>query len=283
MKTSKLLLLGIGCALVLPSCSSKKDKDAITAQTIGGYFNVITDLETGEKTVKKDVTYDILRNYGDQTAQLTFNGIKLPDNQSYPSFYVGPVKWDFNNAWTDIHATSVTTTANSGICPTISNLTFDMWVKYFNDYIGTTYTDISYTVNNRYLVHSYPSTLAAWGTTVAKIEGTSYDHTTENSLYTVELDVDKGLANMSISNFSVAVDNSVAAVTIKELPYTLDENGNLSITAESVMAYTAGSTEPTAPGMPVSNLVFKLTRGIIDLTYTITVDGTTYNVTCTDK
>ncbi|MDE6395974.1 MAG: hypothetical protein K2K84_01725, partial [Muribaculaceae bacterium] len=211
MKTSKLLLLGLGCALALPSCSSKKDSDAITAQALSAYYNVITDIQTGEVTVSKDVSYDILRNYSDQTAQLTFKGIKLPDGQSYPSFVVGPVKWEYNNSWDDIHASAVSTSATSGIFPTVSNLTFDARVKFYNEYSGATYTNICYTVNNRYLVHSYPTAQSGWGTTVSKISGTSYDHTTENTVYTVNLDPDKGTAVLTISNFSVAVDNSFTA------------------------------------------------------------------------
>ncbi|MDE6396591.1 MAG: hypothetical protein K2K84_04910, partial [Muribaculaceae bacterium] len=137
--------------------------------------------------------------------------------------------------------------------------------------------------NNRHLVPSYPSAHARLGTTLSKISGTSYDHTTENTVYTVNLDPDKGTAVLTISNFSVAVDNSFTAVEMKDLPYTFDTDGDLSLTADKATATLVGSTDASVPGMPVENLKMTINHGLIDVAYTITVDGTTYNVTCNDK
>ena len=283
MNSAKLLLAGLGCALLLPSCSSKNDNPVITEQNLGTFYNVITDINSGETTVVKDVAYSVRRNFTDMTASVGVSGLKLPDNVSYPTFAIGPTKWEYDNVWMNIHATTVATAANAGLYPEISDLTFDTYIKYYNDYSGTTFTNISYKVNSRYLVHSYPTKMAVWGTTISSIEGTSYDYTTDESIYTIEINPDNQKADITITNFSVAVDNSLLSVSIKGLPFSFATNGDLTITADNATATITGASDPSQGAMPVEGLSLKVRQGISELGYSIKIDGRTYHVKCTDK
>lgn len=283
MKTKTLSFLILGAAMILPSCS-KHDKDEITEQTLGTYYNIITDINTGEKTIQKDVSYSVRRNYSNLKVELTVTGLKLPDGLSFPAFTVGPTKWTADGAWLNTGATDAFVTSTSSVrIPTLTNYTFNSWIRYFDNINGSTYTEISYTVNDRYKVNSYPYVNIAWGNTVSVDTKNGQDYSTDQTIYVVEVDPEKNTATLSINNFCMSPESNISVVYIKDIPYTQADDGTLSMELTSGDAVIAGGTDDDAQKMPFTDLKFSLKRGLIRLSYGIETQLGKYNVTCSPQ
>lgn len=283
MKTRQTLLAATMVVLFgATSCSSDPKEDKITEQSLTSYYNVITDLETNAVTIEEGVSYVVRRNFDKQTAVYTIKGLRLPDGKAFPALKTQTLTWKPSGEWMNTLISSVDVTAtNYADVPAITDFRFDVFDKVLDAGSGMAYTTISYTVNHRFRVNSYPKNILAWGNTVSVETTSGYHHDADGSVYVIELDPTTGLADIAINNFSVMADMNLAAVAITKIPYTFDTDGNLSMSIGSTQASIVISIDPNAVPMPVSDFSLTLKRGELNLSYTIKTDTGTYKVTCT--
>lgn len=279
---SKTALLSASVALLMTSCSSDADEDRITDQTLSGYFNVVTDLNTGESEIFSGVSYNVVYNYDKMTANIAMSGLKLPGDMSYPTLATGELPWTADNdGWKNISRSNVLLSAiNYANVPMVHDFVFNLRDRWFDDDAYACSTVIHFIVNDMYQVVSIPRQTAVWGlTTVKYLNGFSGTYTTDDSVYVIEIDPETGLANLTINDFSLSDEMEILAVVIKDIPFTIDKTGTLTLTKDEASATIFGAPDPAATKMVVKDLKMTVKGGSVDASYRITENNQTYDVT----
>jgi len=272
---SKTSLLAASVALLATSCSSDADEDRITNQTLSGYFNIVTNIATGQTEVFTGVSYGVEYNYDQATANISISGLKLPGDVSYPTMTTGNVKWTADNeGWKNVSLTSLSlSSTNFANVPKVNNFVFNLRDRWYNEKTYACSTVIRFDVDETYRVVSMPRQNAEWGTTTVKYANSLVgEYTTDKTAYVYELEPEKGLAHLTINNFSLSADQDILAVSIKDIPCVIDPaTGRITLSIADAAASIVGLPEEA------EKLKIK------DLTMTIDAKGFSVSYICVDK
>ena len=279
---SKSTLLLVSAAMLMTSCSNDTDEVRITEQSLSGYFNVVTNLNTGESEIFNGVSYNVLYNYDLATSVITMSGLKLPGNVSYPSMRTGELKWTADqDGWKNISQSSVMLSAvNFANVPEINDFVFNLRDRWYDDDAYACSTIIHFIVDDTYRVVSIPLQTIVWGVTTVKYHNSFVgEYSTDDSVYVIELDPETGRANLTINDFSLSDEQEILAVVIKDIPFAIDKNGALTLTKDEASATILGAHDPSATKMAVKNFKMVVKGGSVDASYRVIDNNETYDVT----
>lgn len=270
--------------LALTSCNSNDGEDKpVTQQSLMNYFNIVTDIATGEVTYVQDVSYSVTYDYSTAKAIITLSGVKLPDSSgtpvAFPTLTTDELTWTGTaDDWKKISVASVATSAqNLGNTPVLQNFTFNLKDNWIGDEGYFAYTGISYDING-YHVLSLPRYMMSSGTTKSALVGTGYVFETDETIYLIEFTPGSDKVNLTINNMTVVDGNTFRAVAINNLPVTITPAGDIYLSAEACSAVVVGSPVPDESKMPVTNLTMSIENNVLTLSYNIVIDNTHYQV-----
>lgn len=284
MKTNLLNIMAAamtaGCLFATTSCSSKPDNDEITQQSLLNYFNVITDTQTGAATIDEGVSYMVEYNYANATAVVELSGLALPDANAYPTIKTQAVKWTVdNNGWKNINAAAVMTSAtNYGAAPVLNDFRFNLMDRWVSDDLYAAYTRISFSIDDRWTVRSYPKNYPAFSNTTSTAQGSSYEYSTTESVYVLDIEPRIFSADLAINEFQLSDDIKVIAVGIKDLPMSLGADGTIVVKAPTATAKIVGDAEADKHAMAVTDLDLTFDGDRVKGSYNICYEGTNYAV-----
>lgn len=263
MKKTKLfaLMLSVVVALgVLSSCNTGGSSDYVTRQVLSGFTNVTTDYTTGDKAITTGIGYVVEINYTKGTADVTIEGLKLPNGKSFGQLilYSLPVSMS-TDGWIEIKpGAMVTPTTSAGLqAPTFTSFTFRICDRMFSNDLYYPLFDIRYSVDSYNLV-SVPQTLINVGTTLVASEGQpNYSPSeSEEPLYGIILNTTNMTATIQIQGAKFASAMPALNMAFTNIPFTFEDNGYVSLKSESLEPSIITGTNSTTPmpNYPITNL-----------------------------
>lgn len=181
MKSIKSILsVAFGAVIAMTSCNSVDDSPYVTRWPYAdsACFLRITDNSTGETTSGTGVGYVLDFNYTDATADITINGLKL-GGISYPSMILKGLTFSYDQSgWKHVSASHVRPEI-SGFAdvPNFDRFTLSILERAVNEINPSTgmaenvYSPviwISYEVDGKYSVDTYPRVMKYFGTTTTR-------------------------------------------------------------------------------------------------------------------
>lgn len=277
MKLLQYIVLG-AASMGLAACSSTPDEPEITNQQLTGYYNIISNLDTGDITVATGISYDVTYNYTDKTMTMKMSGLQLPDGTSYPTLTIGPLAWTADGQWKLSQAATVQTSgSNYFSAPQLTNFSFQLADRYMDENTYTATTFMRFTVNG-YSVVSLPKTQTVWGNTTVTHSPTGYVVDNDNMVYVVEVNPETQLASLTVNNFSLTDEMNINAVTIRDIPYVTHALNGVELKTPRAVATVVGASDPDATRMVVTDLDFSISGLTWTASFTVNQDGNIYSV-----
>ena len=280
----------ISAAILMSTASSCDEDNFITPMAYDSTqcFSTVTDKATGQTTVSAGPSYGISYNYTKNTVSVTITGLTLGQEQK-PEMTLSDLPWKYDdNGWktTNVHSkTSGDTTFDSF---QISIL--DRTANIGGHPAHTPVIWITYTIDSRYTVSTYPRELyffpqedAGFTTKITSPDGSVF---TNSDMY-YQASIDPATSTMSLKLYQARFAANMPRpmdMVFKDLPCTF--NGAEIRAAANAVTPEIGDTP--WPQFPITALRCAMTvYSNMDLGFNCNAMGTPYSVeaktTCNPK
>lgn len=270
---TKIKLLALGCvfAVAAASCDSDpKNNDTITQQYMRSCYAVVTDLQSGQVSYSKSMTFFMILNWSTGKASFSFSGLSLNGTaQSVLGFE------DID--WTLDPKTGICAISKSGINGGNPNMGIttsltDLDLRWFDrldfgqkiekpDMYDPMFT-FSFTIDSRYQVVGSRQPFYMTGTTTSTAAADGAQSSTKQSIYTTTLDFDKKTATIEIAQAKFVDGMPSMTMEFRDIPFTLDEYANVTLeVSKEFIPYIANTPQES---FPISDLkaFIKIGRGM---------------------
>lgn len=255
MKATKILsLLAFFAICTLTSCIGNGDSSSKSTSTLSNLFNAVIDMNTGDVTLYNSVSYNIEWDYGKSVANITAQGIQLPNASTLPKIQINdiPLKTT-SNGWLNVIATDYSPADYAGL------LLFNNFALRVAP-LGSTFS-LSYLINNQYQVYSLPQFFALQGNTqITNLNTNIYFNYNGDYLPTYYISYDTATKNgfLVIQNAKFAENASTMNLKLPLLPFTVNPNGTVTMSASEAQPTQLSSSLDTytainAAGTPLTN------------------------------
>lgn len=240
----------IAAAMMLSGCSSS-DTDTVTAIDFPTCFAYVQDLNAGTNAAYTNVSYSLRLNYTQMTAEVKINGLRLPDNTSYPTVTLSNVPWTIDkNGFTIVSGKNVAGSTSAGApAPVFSSFNLTMYDRRVNGMYSPGFS-LKYNINSRYAVVSSTSSQVMFGRTTTT--GASSAYSTTQTYYSVNMDFAKDPRSVTVvmRNARFADDMKPMNITLENIPFVFDGQ-TVRWTAENVIPKIDGEDKA---GFPITGL-----------------------------
>ena len=254
----------------------------IVNSSITPCYAVITDMESNSaQTISYPVTLQCQTNWTDEVLDLSISGIQIgASNLPVMSFTNLEIKQN-KDGW--LYNESTILESSKGQLVTTNTLT-NFKLEYLDRYdLMETLRSykpacaFEFVLDGRYQVAGATQSFFMGGSTEATPKGGS-PFTTQGSLYTVDLDMKKNTANITIANAQFMAQMPVlTSIAFPDVPFTFGENGKTVILEKDALTPTFAGT-PNAD-YPITDLkgVVKTDEGM-ELEFICTYKGLPFTV-----
>ncbi len=293
MKKTKLFafILAVTACLGFTSCLSEDNNEETITTNCPGYINAIYDPATGKTVYTDGVSYELKVNYTNSTAEIKLTGLKTPDGYSYTPLTLSNLKFVTNSrGWMEFNEVDLMPSSGAGLAnlPVFTRFHIEM----LNRTVGNYYVpclDISYTINDKYTVHSVASGYIEVGTTLVNAtmpDGSKFSYTADDNnapSYTINLDGKTQKATVYITGAKFAEQMPAMNMKFKDIPYSIDASGYVRFSSPGFTPYRIMSDNQEVPdeNHPITNfaaMIMPNTGTSISFVCTITTaaseDGT---------
>ncbi|MCM1451923.1 MAG: hypothetical protein NC102_06670 [Clostridium sp.] len=254
------LVLSVAAALgMLSSCNSGGSSDYITRQTLSNFINVSYDYSTDQTVLNSGVGYIIDLNLTQGLANISMEGIKLPNGTSFGQLTLANIPFTMkSNGWIEINQSMLVPTTSAGLqAPTLTGFTFRILDRVIDNNLYFPLFDIKYTIEG-YSIVSTPSSVINQGTTIVSSEG--QDNYTPSSgeepIYGISFDTKEMKATIIIQGAKFASAMPALNMSFQNIPFTFSADGTAVFSIdqlEPVLITGSNSTTPM-PNYPITNL-----------------------------
>ncbi len=175
MKFTKTLLACAGILALgtgMTSCLGGGNSDMTYTQSMTGFFNVVFDSPYDEPEYFNSVGYQIQFNTTQAIADVSIDGLKLPDAQ-YPMLTFKNVKWSMPNYWKTINLTAVQPVSLT-MAPVFDSFKMRILDRYVLGGMYAPLMQVQYSISGS-TINSIPSGVICEGnTSVTEAQGSTY-------------------------------------------------------------------------------------------------------------
>ncbi len=271
-------VLALASALgVLTSCNSKGNSDYVTVQTLSNFINVTTDPGTGTPLIIDNIGYKIELNLTKSTANISIDGLKLPNGMTYGQLVFTDLPLTFNSiGWLEIKQMIAVPHVSAGLtAPTFSALSIRQLDRVLDGSLYYPLFDFTYNVDG-YQIVSTPSNMINTGTTVVATEGQpDYTPGDEQSiLYGISLDTKTMKATIQIQGAKFASAMPAMNMGFKDIPFEFSQSGMAIIKTSALepVLITGSNSSTPMPNYPITDLTcITDAKNNMTLTFTCTI------------
>lgn len=252
-KVLRLLCAACICVCALSSCDNENDNPTITQQVFPNFFASVTNMAEGVGAVYSNISYGVILNYTDMTADVQINGLRLPDGTSYPAMTLSQIPWTIDKSgWKVIKGSNLTPSV-SGISPVFNNFEFRIYERILDSEVPNVYSPgvfASFSIDSKYRVISTMSTQTLYGETEStSASGKEFDtHAIE---YVVSFNTETRMLNITMNNARFEQDMPMNLnIELRNIPVTFTNSG-MNFDVDAIIPSIGGT--PFA-AFPISNL-----------------------------
>lgn len=256
------LVLSLAAALgALTSCNTGSSSDYITRQVLSNFINVTNDYTTtGDVVANTGVGYVIELNMTKAVANITIEGVKLPNGTTFGQLLLVNVPFTIKDGgWIEINQSMVVPVTSAGLqAPTMSSFVFRICDRMLASDLYYPLFDIRYTMEGYNLVSVPPSVINSGNTVVSAPGQATYSPDDEEvpPLYGITFDVTNKKANLTIQGAKFASAMPALNMSFQDIPFEFLSNGTAVLKSdylEPVLVTGSNSTTPM-PNYPITNL-----------------------------
>lgn len=292
MKSFKsIFALAAVAVLTLVSCNTSDDTPYVTRwpYSDNACFLRVTDLNSGDVSTATGVSYTLEFNYTDVKANITISGLKL-GNTSFPAIVLKDMPFSYDQSgWKHIVVSDIDASISGfSDVPHFDRFTLSILervIKELNPSTGMmedVYSPViwvSYEVDGRYSVATYPRTMKYFGTTTTRsLESTETKKSTD-TWYQIDINPANLEAEVKIHEpaFAEGMPSSLI-LQFPGLPCSIQGN-QIGMSKDEVTPAVGGVAFSRAK---VTNFVAQLgVTGNLNLNFNCDFAGNLYSVTAT--
>lgn len=257
MNTKLIMFLG---ALVLmcglASCSSGKEPDMVTKQSINQCFTLYKNTASGTFTAGSETGYTIQINYTTQTCDITITGLALPGGQSYPAIELTnlPFRLPAEDFLTVDVVMSQSSINGFSSAPVFNNIKCGLRHRMIDTVYAPAFL-LQFNVEGYDVVSSIPDIFMTGETVSTGPDGVPYS--TNETAYHIKLDKTLNKATISLSGAHFISAMPALDIEFPDVAASF-EGGTLVLKSDALTPTLMGTPNP---GFPITNL-----SGTIDIT-----------------
>lgn len=281
-------LSAIAASLVLcfslSSCNkSDKPEEFKVQQQITDSFMHISDLSGMQSEMNyKGVSYQIIYDYVEATADVTIKGLKLPGDKQFPALSLTEIPFKVTNDGTRVLEGSNLAATSAGFADSQLFNQFKMTVsdRLIDGYYFPAVC-IEYTVNSTYKAVGSIMSQIFVGTTVTT-DSNGHSFSNETPVYALELDPQTMKAALTINNAKFIQSMPAQTMTFSGIPYTVSDSGIVTLESTETIIPTINKVEFKA--FPITDLKaeYNLTTGM-NLNFVCSIDKSQMKPEMADK
>ncbi len=257
----KYLLLSVLAAIfgfVATSCLGEvENPEYVTQQNFADCYAIAYDNQSNSSyTVTAPVTVYLRVNMTTQLCSVSISGLKNSDGTVMPQFSMVDMKWstDETQMWGYVNVINPKVTASAGTAPAVSSMEF-RWTNRVAMSKALNMTDLSicnfnFVINNQLVVTGGCRTVIIAAETTSTTEGAD-PFVSLKPYYKITPDFAKKTATVNIYSAQFADRMPALNMDFANIPMTIDDAGNLNISAANLTPSIAGTPYPQ---FPISNL-----------------------------
>lgn len=243
IKKIPFLSAAFSLTLLLSSCLGTSRQEEKMLYNYVDCFNAVTDIATGETSVRISPTYSFEFEYTTGTCEVVMNNISLPGVNGALSFKLEGLKFSFDKeGHYIINAFNVVPSGSAGAVYSFNNFSLKFMDRILNNSMRVPAYYINYTVNNKYKVNVVSTKSYYFGETIVKSSDDKADFTTPNTYYIVRIDPQDQKATVEFNRAQFNSQMPMLNFTLRDLSYTVTADGYVIAPTTVLIPYVNNET-----------------------------------------